>query len=87
MASFNPDKKELDKKVFGLYLVQHTQTKLYWDGKGFNQKKKNKAILVDYRLMAALKWEHIYIKEVLLIKDRRDNASWSHLIPTSLSAC
>lgn len=87
MATFNPDKKELDKKMFGLYLVQHAQTKLYWDGKGFNQKNKKKAILVDYRLMASLKWEHIHVKEELLIEDRRNDNSWVHLIPSSLSAC
>lgn len=85
MPTFNPDKRETDPRMFSLYLVRHTQTKLFWDGKGFNQKNKKKAILVDYRLMAALKYEHIYIQEELLIKDRRDDKTWTHLIQ-SLSA-
>ena len=86
MSTFNPDKKELDKKMFGLYLVQHSQTKLYWDGKGFNQKDKKKAILADYRLMATLKWEHIHVVEELLVKNRLDDNCWLHLVP-KLSAC
>ena len=86
MPSFNPDKKELNKKMFELYLVQHTQTNLYWDGKGFNQKDKKKAILVEYRMMAALKWEHVHVKEELIIKNRLDDKSWEHLVP-SLSSC
>ena len=83
---FNPDRKESDPRMFQLFRVQHTQTKLYWDGKGFNQKDKKKSILADYRLMAALKWEHIHVKEELIVKDRRDDSTWSHLVP-KLSAC
>jgi hypothetical protein len=77
---FNPDEKELDPRAFELYRVQHTKTKKYWSGKGFDEDKKNKSALVDFRLLALLKYEHVYVKEELLIKDRRDDSTWSHLV-------
>ncbi|NDB84965.1 MAG: hypothetical protein EB127_20025 [Alphaproteobacteria bacterium] len=86
MPTFNPDKREIDPRAFHLYRIQHTKTKLYWSGKGFDEKKKEKSILIDFRLLATLKWEHIYIKEELIIKDRRDDSTWEHLVP-KLSAC
>lgn len=86
---FNPDRKETDPRMFQLFRVQHTQTKLYWSGKGFDEKNKAKSILVDYRLMAALKWEHIHVNAELIVKDRRDDKTWIHLVPKTkaLSAC
>ena len=83
---FNPDTKEIDPRAFELYSVQHTKTKLYWDNKGFNEPDKKKARLVDFRLMAVLKSEHVHVKTKLIIKDRRDDKCWLHLVP-KLSAC
>jgi len=76
MASFDDDPKN-----FELYLVQHSESKLYWDAKGFNQKNKNKAILVDYRVMKTLKHEHIHITSKIILADWRDDNSWAHLVP------
>ena len=86
MPSFNPDRREIDKRAFELYRVQHVTSKLYWSGKGFDQKDKKKAVLVCFRVLAALKAEHIHIKDELIVKDRRNDATWSHLVP-KLSAC
>jgi hypothetical protein len=61
-------------------------SKLYSDNKGFNEPDKSKAVLVDFRLLALLKAEHVHVKEKLIIKDKRDDKTWSHLVPT-LSAC
>jgi hypothetical protein len=36
--------------------------------------------------MATLKWEHIYVVEELLVKNRLDDKTWGHLVP-KLSAC
>jgi hypothetical protein len=87
MATFNLDTKEKDPRAFELYRVQHTTTKLYWDSKGFNVSSAKKAVLVDFRLLAVLKSEHVHIKEKLIIKDKRKDSSWAHLVPKSLSAC
>lgn len=86
MPRFNPDSKELDPRAFHLYRVQHIKTKQYWSGKGFDEPKKDKSVLIDFRLLATLKWEHVYLKEELVIKDKRDDKSWMHLVP-KLSAC
>ena len=86
MATFNPDKKELNPKAFELYRVKHKKTNLYWSGKGFDEKDKTKARLVDFRLLASLKWEHVYIESELIVKNRLDDKKWEHLVPT-LSAC
>ena len=83
---FNPDTKEGDPRAFELYSVQHAKTKLYWDNKGFNEPDKKKAQLVDFRLMAVLKYEHVNVKIKVVIKDRRDDNCWLHLVP-KLSAC
>jgi len=84
---FNPDTKESDPRAFELYSAQHTKTKLYWDNKGFNESSKKKAMLIDFRVLAVLKAEHIHVKEKLIVKDRRDDGCWVHLVPKSLSAC
>lgn len=86
MATFNPDTKEGNPRAFELYRVKHKKTNLYWSGKGFDEKDKTKARLVDFRLLAALKWEHVYVESELLITDRRKDESWAHLV-SGLSAC
>jgi hypothetical protein len=80
------DSKETDPRAFVLYSAQHTKTKLYWGGKGFDIKDKSKALLIDFRLLAVLIEEHIHVKDKVVIKDRRDDKCWAHLVPT-LSAC
>ena len=84
--SFNPDTKELDPRAFHLYRVQHSKTKMYWSGKGFDIKDKDKSPLIDFRVLATLKSEHIHVNSELLVKDRRDDSTWEHLVP-KLSAC
>ena len=78
---FNPDNKELDPRAFELYSVQHTKTKMFWSGKGFDEPNKKKAYLVDFRLLTLLKSEHVYVKSVTVIKDKRDDSCWESLIP------
>ena len=67
---------------FELYLVKHEVSKLYWDGKGFNQKDKKKAILCDYRLTKTLMWEHRDVTAKIILADWRDDKSWLHLVPS-----
>jgi len=71
---------EDDPKHFECYLLQHTKTKKYWDGKGFNQKNKNKSILADCRLARTLKWEHEFVDMKLVLVDWRKDETWSHLV-------
>jgi hypothetical protein len=86
MSTFNPDKKELTPKAFELYRVKHKKTNLYWSGKGFDEKDKTKSKLVDFRLLASLKWEHVYVEFEVLVSDRRKDETWAHLV-SSLSSC
>ena len=74
-------KNEPNPREFELYLLKHADTSLYWDGKGFNQKKKEKAQLADYRLTQALLWEHQYVIAKIILADWRDDKSWAHLVP------
>ena len=78
-------KNESGPHDFELYLIKHEKTKLYWDGKGFNQKDRKKAVLCDYRLMMLLEWEHVDVSSKIILADWRDDKSWAHLVP-SLSA-
>ena len=71
---------EDDYRNFECYLVKHNKSNLYWDGKGFNQKNKTKALLVDYRLARLLKYEHKFVDAKLVIADWRKDETWSHLV-------
>lgn len=75
-------KNEPNPREFELYILRHVDTKLYWDGKGFNQKKREKAVLAEYRLTKALLWEHKYIEAKLVLADWRDDRTWAHLVPS-----
>ena len=78
-------KNEENPRAFELYLVKHTKSKLYWDGKGFNQKDKKKAQLAEFRLAKTLEWEHKDVEIKLFLVDWRDEASWQHLVPACSS--
>jgi len=75
-------KNEPGPHDFELYLLRHLETKLYWDGKGFNQKKREKAQLADHRLAKTLVWEHKHVDAKIVFADWRDDKSWAHLVPS-----
>jgi len=74
-------KNEPNPREFELYILKNSETKLYWDGKGFNEKKREKAILAEYRLTKALMWEYKFVEAKLVLADWRNDKSWEHLIP------
>jgi hypothetical protein len=75
-------KNEPGPHDFELFLVKHEKLKRYWDGKGFNQKDKKKAVLCDYRLTKMLEWEHLDVVSKIVFADWRDDNSWAHLVPS-----
>ena len=79
-------KNEENPRAFELYLVKHKKTGLYWDGKGFNQKDKTKAVLAEYRLTKALIWEHKDVEYKIILADWRDDKTWAHLVPKASKA-